>query len=38
MQIAIRSDIARSEECHYDHRLHGVLLGRQGPSCCIVAD
>jgi len=33
MQIAIRNEIARSEESRYDHRLHGVLLVSQGLSC-----
>jgi len=38
MQIAIRNEIARSEESRYDHRLHGVLLVSQGLSCRKVGD
>ena len=37
MQIAIRNEIARSEESRYDHRLHGVLLVSQGLDCYTVA-
>jgi hypothetical protein len=33
MLIALRSEIPRSEEARYAHRLHGVLLVSQGPSC-----
>ena len=38
MRIAIRQEIARSEESRYDHRLHGLLLVSQGYSCYKVAD
>lgn len=38
MQVAIRQEIARSEESRYDHRLHGLLLVANGQSCCAVAD
>ena len=37
MQIAIRQEIARSDESRYDHRLHGVLLVAGGQSCVEVA-
>ena len=32
MQVAIRQEIARSEESRYDHRLHGLLLVTKGES------
>lgn len=38
MQIAIRQEISRSEESRYDHRLHGILLVANGPSCGAVAE
>ncbi len=38
MQMAIRDEIARSEESRYDHRLHGILLVWQDFSCYEVAD
>ena len=38
MQVAIRQEIARSEESRYDHRLHGLLLVTAGQSCRQVAE
>lgn len=38
MTMALRQEIARSEESRYDHRLHGVLLVCSGRSCYEVAD
>ena len=38
MRVAIREEIARSEEARYDHRLHGVLLVSQGLSAVRVAE
>ena len=38
MRLAIRQEIARSEESRYDHRLHGVLLVSQGLSSYQVAE
>jgi transposase len=38
MQVAIRQEIARSEESRYDHRLHGVLLVATGQSANHVAE
>ncbi len=38
MQVAIRQEIARSEESRYDHRLHGLLLVAKGESCRAVAE
>ena len=38
MQVAIRQEIARSEESRYDHRLHGVLLVATGQSANRVAE
>ena len=32
MGIALRQEIARSDESRYDHRLHGVLLVANGMS------
>lgn len=31
--LALQDEIRRTEESHYDHRLHGVLLVAQGMSC-----
>lgn len=36
--MALRDEIARSEEARYDHRLHGVLLVCLGRSCYEVAE
>jgi len=38
MQVAIRQEIARSEESRYDHRLHGLLLVAKGESARAVAE
>lgn len=38
MIMALRDEIARSEESRYDHRLHGVLLVCSGRSCYEVAE
>ena len=38
MQVAIRQEIARSEESRYDHRLHGLLRVAKGESARAVAD
>ena len=38
MQVAIRQEIARSEESRYDHRLHGVLLVATGQSANHIAE
>ena len=38
MQVAIRQEIARSEESRYDHRLHGLLLVTKGESARSVAE
>jgi len=38
MRIAIPQAIGRSDDSHYDHRLHGVLLVANGQSCGAVAD
>ncbi len=38
MRIAIQQEIGRSEESHYDHRLHGLLLVAAGQSCREVAE
>jgi len=35
--LGLHSEIRRSEESRYDHRLHGVLLVAQGMSCPAVA-
>jgi len=35
--LGLHSEIRRSEESRYDHRLHGVLLVAQGMSCPTVA-
>lgn len=37
IRLAVQDEILRSEESHYDQRLHGIILVCNGISCTTVA-